>query len=222
MTQMNLIDSIFVINLKRRRDRLETFYNQMPFHRSEVTVFEAVDGHNLKMDPLIFKTFLGNDFSWRRGVLGAALSHYNVWKDMLTSQDKVRVIFEDDTQFRDDFLDQWNNHISQDLPEKFDLIYIGGTASSYDNYIQNKINPSFGVPQYWGRDGKYGAYSYLLSQSGATKLCHWVEEQGIQRGIDGFMSDHYNQLAVFATDPFLCISYMNENSDIQDDFSSLV
>ena len=40
----------------------------------------------------------------------------------------LAMIFEDDVNFYEqhDFLDNWNNKISKNLPNYFDLIYLGG------------------------------------------------------------------------------------------------
>ena len=58
---MNNIDQIFVINLKRRPDRLASFYKDLkyiPLNRDSVIVFEAIDGSELNMEDEYIRKFI--------------------------------------------------------------------------------------------------------------------------------------------------------------------
>ena len=43
--------------------------------------------------------FKDNNFAFKRGVVGCALSHYNVWKQIAESDYEYCAVFEDDCKF---------------------------------------------------------------------------------------------------------------------------
>lgn len=58
---------------------------------------KAVDGLLLSPTTELKHLFKNNDFGSRRGVIGCALSHYNLWKRLVNdSQHEYYVIMEDD------------------------------------------------------------------------------------------------------------------------------
>jgi glycosyl transferase family 25 len=85
---------------------------------------EAVDGKELIMTPEIQKMFADNNFNFRQGVVGCALSHLNLWKQLIDDKyNDYYLILEDDTILCNDFA----NKISK-LNENFkckDFILLG-------------------------------------------------------------------------------------------------
>ena len=58
---------------------------------------KAVDGALLKPTSELKHLFRNNDFGNRKGVIGCALSHYNLWKRLIDdSHHEYYVIMEDD------------------------------------------------------------------------------------------------------------------------------
>ncbi len=199
------IDNISVINLERRKDRLIQFCIESPINQKLVHRYQAVDGKTLEPIEEIKKLFSGNDFSNNKAVIGCAMSHYNLWKDFhQNSQNGNILILEDDVKFTQDFIHKWNNIYYPNLPEEYDLVYIGGRPDPTQTYLGEKINDYIGKPKYAGKNGKYGAFAYILSHQGIDKLLKYVEENGIKRAIDGILSDNYYQLKVYALDKFIC------------------
>jgi hypothetical protein len=85
--QMQLGLSVKVLNLDRRPDRWSTFVGHMESVVSSAFVdrcvrHSAIDGQTLAMTPDIEHTFRGNDFAYRRGIVGCALSHISIWRDL--------------------------------------------------------------------------------------------------------------------------------------------
>lgn len=110
----------FVINLRRRPDRLAVFEAQAK-DRFEYSVFAAVDsrrvGHLMQnvwpdwVDPLLEREM-------NTGEIGCLLSHYALWEKCVELNEPI-VIFEDDIQL----LDYNPTDVEQQLT-KYDFIYL--------------------------------------------------------------------------------------------------
>ncbi len=201
----------------------------MPFgDRRFVTRLCAVDGYELKPCRELATLFRGNDFQYRRGVIGCALSHYELWKRVAGAGDvQNALILEDDVLFVRDF-PRLFRELTASLPEEYDLLYVGGypldaageeafrrgdesALPPPDAYVGERIRPWIGTP----RPTDIGTYAYMVSRDGAGKLCACVEAHGFHRAVDYFLMDCWPQLRVYAAVPFLCWSGWGEGSDIQ-------
>ncbi|MEP7272631.1 MAG: glycosyltransferase family 25 protein, partial [Acidobacteriota bacterium] len=124
--------TIKLLNLDRRPDRLKTFREAALakagarfLERCER--FRAVDGESLVMDDDIRHLFRGNDFNYRRGMIGCALSHLEIWKEAAKTDDATFLVFEDDVRLTDDFggqLVEVCGALAEDHPN-FDLVILG-------------------------------------------------------------------------------------------------
>lgn len=215
---------IKVINMKNRTDRLDKVTELL---RKEKLLFErveAVDGKNIKMTPEILHIFKDNDFHYKRGVIGCALSHYYLWRRLMDSSDDYYVILEDDVNFTEGFKDkliELIDHISQ-----YELIFAGYHMTS-DN---KKNNPS-----YFSVDSSLvikpintdiyigGTHCYIISKNAASELVKYVEDNGIKHGIDYMMCKVQNNVKVYESMPFIAYADWVEtinnkvDSDIQYD-----
>ena len=100
----------FVINLKRRTDRLEQI--NLPF---EYEIFEATDG---KVE--------FNDYPVKQqGFMGCWDSHRRLFTDVKDKNINTVMVLEDDIEVCDDFNNKLEK-IMNELPEDWDLLYLGG------------------------------------------------------------------------------------------------
>lgn len=100
----------YVINLKRRNDRLEKI--NLPFNYE---IFEATDG---KID------FADYPIK-QQGFMGCWDSHRRLFTHVKNNKLDMVLVLEDDIEVCDDF----NNKLSKvmsELPEDWDLLYLGG------------------------------------------------------------------------------------------------
>jgi GR25 family glycosyltransferase involved in LPS biosynthesis len=228
------IDHLVVLNLNRREDRLRSF--QARARRAgigEVERVPAVDGTGLSPSPELRELFRGNDFGYRRGVLGCALTHYRLWQRIADPAwpHRLTAVFEDDALFCRDFLAVWSGEVAPWIPDDGELLYLGGLSRPApmmdllldhthflgpEDYVADAVNPRFGRP----RRIQFCAYSYVLSRSGARTLCRIVARLGIYRAIDWFVIDCWHCLDVYVCVPTLCWSY-GDDSDIQEKFETL-
>ena len=211
---MKGVDKIYVVNLEKDKERLEAFYKKSPFKKDEVSVLKAINGYKIEMNDFIKNLFEGNDFNYRCGVTGCALSHYYLWKKLAKELDEemsLAMIFEDDVNFYEqhDFLDIWNNKVFPTLPNFFDLIYLGGCHHD-DTYKRTKNHKNMNVGPnlcYPFRNIGFGTYSYLMSKKGAKKMVEIADQWKIKRGIDHVLRNaEMKGMVIHATVPLLCWS----------------
>ncbi len=150
-----------VINLDRRPDRLEIFYNNIKKLDSDIDItkierFSAIDGEKLLediknkgyQDDIIFE-YLRNNKTYAKGELACLLSHYFLLKkisnDVTIEDNQIVFIFEDDVFVNEEYLEKNSfKDIVKELlifDSKFDwdLLYMGGIQDII-NYIPININ----------------------------------------------------------------------------------
>lgn len=119
----------FVINLKKRSDRLEKFKKEVQNYllSLDIEVIDALDGSTIDLKN---KFFLKNVNEWNfkyldertlRGVIGCCLSHLKCYKKIINSNEKYCVIFEDDCSLKKSFSINLNELI---IPKKFGIIFL--------------------------------------------------------------------------------------------------
>jgi GR25 family glycosyltransferase involved in LPS biosynthesis len=112
----------FVINLKRRKDRLENL--NIPF---DFEIFEATDG----------KIHFHDEPPKSMGYLGCWDSHRRLLEKIKNDNLELAMIMEDDVVLCDDFLKKLEI-IFFELPEDWDLVYLGGwNLGGIKKYSQN-------------------------------------------------------------------------------------
>jgi GR25 family glycosyltransferase involved in LPS biosynthesis len=186
--QFNKVNAIKVINLKRRPDRKEEVTKVL--NGSGVTDFdivEAVDGKELKPTLELAKLFKGNDFGSRVGVVGCALTHYNLWKALLADpKSNYYVILEDDITLSSNF----NKKIEclKSVFEKEQYLLLGYHMFTKNREALKKIYEeksdrleiaSLNYNMYVG-----GTFGYSINKAGAKILVDYIAANGIKHGID--------------------------------------
>ena len=227
-----------IINLERRQDRKEETIKKLTdagINKDQYEFINAVDGQKLESTQEIFELFKENDFGNRRGVIGCALSHYNLWKRLLTDKDnEYYLIMEDDfslcSNFKTKIESLKNEFISKDF------IFLGyhmfenereKVKNIYDNDLLETIKvTSLNKNLYIG-----GYFTYSINKNGAKILINYIENNGIKHGID-YLNKIINSLKSYECQPQLVFSVWNEggkkiDSDIQNiydglDFSNLI
>jgi GR25 family glycosyltransferase involved in LPS biosynthesis len=169
------IFEIKVVNLERRPDRKEqTVAKFKEQNIAEYKFIEAVDGQNLDVGADIIELFKGNDFGSRKGFIGCALSHYNLWKKLLESPDEYYFIMEDDVQMGPDFSEK----LKSIYYSNYDILFFGYSMFSS---VREKIGVDgeftvgrLSMNQYVG-----GTFAYSINRTGAKKMIDYIEKNGI-------------------------------------------
>ena len=124
---------------------------------------------------------MGNDFGSRRGIVGCALSHYTLWKQLVAdTTNEYYTIFEDDITLVDGFKDKWD---SAKAVADADMIFLGYHVHDQNKSVITAVVENTMVPLdkhvYIG-----GFYAYIVTKRGAKKLLDYISQNGIRHGID--------------------------------------
>ena len=206
---------IKVVNLKRREDRL----NDMKIKLTEqcidsCEIFEAVDGKKLKPSKFVQNLFEGNDFQYRKGVIGCALSHYTLWKKLEGDDiNQFYVVLEDDITFVNDFKPKLEKVLHEFVKNSMNFCIIGGNSLKIPNKEISELVISKSTKKIV--DGTYG---YIVSKNGAKMMLNYINQNKIKRAIDTIYAETFsfinyvNEYLVFTPSYQL---YGNEETDIQ-------
>lgn len=169
-------DTIIIINLKRRKDKLDRILSRIDTlglnKVFNVVVFDAVDGRDINQEwldkegvviqPNYFDPFRHRGIT--TGEIGCALSHYKSWEMIYNNKDiKSALIVEDDAVFPDEFLDDLKFIQENVDPMDWELFYLSRKKirdEKEQEYCEGIVRPTF---SYW-------CLAYIVNKSGARKL----------------------------------------------------
>jgi GR25 family glycosyltransferase involved in LPS biosynthesis len=210
------ISDIMVINLERRKDRLDKFIENHPTLKGKMAVHTAVDGKALTLTPAIARVLRPNDFFWKKAVAGCALSHLGLWYKLASSgpETKSYLILEDDAKLAADWQEKWAAAADQ-VPGDWDVLYLGGVLppnwAGFESVKERVAGPWCRVApnQNFGQQTPtryfhFCAYAYVLSKAGAQKIMKMIEgRDGFFTSADHIMCNHYELLNMYFLDPKL-------------------
>jgi len=216
------IGEAYVINLERRKDRLEKFKETHKNIKDRVYLMKATDGRTLTLTPELAHCFRNNDFNWKKSVMGCALSHLTLWEKLANDKlAKSYLIMEDDVVLFDRWILRWMT-AAKHIPADADVIYLGGILPPNKAgfpQVAEKVNEYFGrvAPNtlYSSTPRRYFHfcnYAYVLTQSGARKLITLVKEKGIFTSGDHMIVNHGdNLLNIYFTTPLLATCFQEND-----------
>lgn len=217
---------MYVVNLKRRNDRKETMKELLAKEGiDDYTFFNAVDGIELSMTDDIKTMFKGNNFGFRRGVVGCALSHIQLWKQLIKdTSNEYYIVLEDDVTLCDNFkakLETYTNSICENM-DNWDVLFLGHHLKAHainDRYVcsSNSQQPMADRSTSVG-----GTFGYIVHKKGAEKMVNIIETKGIIYSIDGFLT-LTPEIKLWNVQPHLVFSdwtgiNANVDTDIQHDY----
>jgi len=140
---MNNIDKIFIINLKHRTDRWDECIKQL--NKYNITNYERFDAvrYDLKdINPIHYKKNnmkISNNYIL--GTMGCKFSHYNIIMNAKKNNYNNILILEDDFLFCNNFIERYNEIISNIEKEKIDIsmLYLGFSIVRKDPYTDTSL-----------------------------------------------------------------------------------
>ncbi len=201
-----------VISLSFREDRRSRILTCKEMQNLEWKFLDALHGKSLQINSLpseILSTQSKRSLS--SGSVGAILSHYAAWKELLLTQEDSFYLFEDDIVLASGFKEAIES-IWTEVPGNFDIIYLG-SGLSITNDMLARISRRLYVPHFPRR----GLYGYILSRTGIHKLLRLVFPIKILfGGIDTVIGNLVRQgaLNAYHVYPHLCTTDMTFTSNI--------
>ena len=188
-------DNIYIINLMRREERQIRMSKSLEVLGLKAQFWTATDGKELTTKNLedLGISFLPGylDPHHKRpmtmGEVGCFMSHFNIWKDMISRNFSKAIVLEDDVRFGRAFKTQVKNALRQiDLEDgSVDLIYLGRKKQSAEDEVRRSEN--FVEPKY-----SYWTIGYILTRTGAEKL---IDSDPLSKllPVDEFLPIMFNQ-----------------------------
>jgi GR25 family glycosyltransferase involved in LPS biosynthesis len=208
----------FVVNLDRRPDRYNTFKKNTQSVFLNYKRFSAVDGKTLQSTPDLQYLFRGNDYNMRRGIVGCALSHLQLFHNLANSTKDAYCVFEDDAVFTQNFQQKFDC-LYNSLPENWDIVFLGHTER-YTQQNNGLVKRNAYQALYFSYGGTFG---YLISRKGAMKMIEFINRTGMTNAIDTMMQKSADILDVYYTEPRLVFSSCdNRDTDIQRDMTGII
>jgi GR25 family glycosyltransferase involved in LPS biosynthesis len=192
-SKKNTDKKIKIINLERRKDRKENIIKVLTDAEIDPSAYEfitATDGKTLKPTKFLKDLFNGNDFGNNRGAIGCAISHYNLWKQLINDKDnEYYLIMEDDFTVSCNFKEKLDKLIHDKCFLEKDILFLGyhmfekHRQSNFSTY--NSVNDEPCKIVELNQELYIGGYfSYSINKSGAKKMLDYIEKNGIKHGID--------------------------------------
>jgi GR25 family glycosyltransferase involved in LPS biosynthesis len=215
-----------VVNLERRPDRLAAFTAELEERAGTDMArrcrrFPAIDGAALQLTDAVRDQFRGNDFGYRRGVIGCALSHLGLWREVAAADAAACLVFEDDAELAPGFTDALRACLASAAASApgWELLLLGyhpWRALDEDPEVDAAVRP-----MRWERF-LGGCFAYVVTRGGAQRLAELADRDGIRNGIDWFIMRQHLELDVLEAVPAIASSPIAEpgsdvDSDIQHD-----
>ena len=220
---MNKIFKTFVINLKRRPDRLYDFYNKnkhiLPI--LDIEVEEAVDGEEIVLNQKMRKIFHTSDALFRKGIMGCAFSHIKLWGKLVNDKTHdMYLVLEDDvwmSKSTEQYLKMLPNKMNETFKD-WDVLFLGNHVKKERKQMSQVIIEKYDTEKFM--ENSYGGtFCYLINKRGAAKLLSNIIANGMNFAIDWDMC-RLDCMNNYFMHPLLAFSEMandlpTNDSDIQ-------
>jgi len=224
---MNISDiPKFVINLKRRADRLERF--QKSVNLQDIITVYGFDGKNPGSESDFEKNvfnILPNNLMV--GEKGCFISHLRIYQKIVQENIPYAIIFEDDAIFCEDFENKLER-IIQNIPNNTDILYFGGRFHADfkmegGTYLPISENIVAHTNIRWEQrnQGNHDrtTIGYIISNNLANRLINMFNFGQLNNyAVDHFLIKYCmnNSIQILNTYPLLCYSSaVSSDSDIR-------
>ena len=216
-------NNIKVVNLKRREDRKKSMIDQ--FNKENILNYEfieALDGNELKESEELRLLFECNNFNYRKGIMGCALSHIQLWNNLINdNNNNYYIILEDDLELSTNFKEKLNQHCKLFEENNLEHLSLGTYECNYSEQDKIKTNEitifQKNVYKFWNI-----TFGYIISKEAAKKMVSFINKCSIKCAIDNPLS-HGEVLKYHHT---TCCIVKQKNvqelgTDIQYDYNNL-
>jgi glycosyl transferase family 25 len=215
----------YVINLKRRPDRLLNFYEIFPFYDYEIVY--GFDGKNYENETAeekeMFDRFTNN---LNHGEKGCFISHMRIYRDIVEKNIPYAMILEDDPILCENFKERLTKVVGE-LPDDFNIFYFGGRFTpefkmdegSYIRITDNIVAHNPSNIDLTSDNHNRGAFGYIISNSFAKAIVTLFKLKSVSYiPVDHWILQYciFNRLEILNSYPLLCHSPASSpDSDIR-------
>lgn len=191
---LNKIFKTVLVNLKRRPDRLRTFFNDnkhiLPILNIEIE--EAVDGETIQLNQKMRRIFQTSDTQFRKGIMGCAFSHIKLWGKLANDPEyNMYLVLEDDIILRkdsEDILKIMPKTMNETYPD-WDILFLGHhTKINIKGLEERSLFIEKYTPEQFMEKSYGGTFCYLINKTGANKLLSTILTNGMNYAIDWDMT----------------------------------
>lgn len=212
----------FVVNLDNRKDRWDNFEKIAPPFLSYER-YSAVNGYKLAPTREMEILFNNCDYNFRKGMVGCALSHLDLWCKIAYMNQPI-IILEDDITFSPNFKNMIGNIF--DYSETFDVCFLGHHSIIVNKKESIDLSLIYKTSDESLQYSLGGTFGYIITPVGAQKLLTFIQKNGMTNGIDTMIQKAGDEIGLYYCDPPLvyseCIQHnYNADSDIQSNYESL-
>lgn len=214
----NAFDKIYLMNLKRRPDRLNNFlekYRQSDMRKELIVKFDAIDGSKLDIDSVPLSElaiaelkqlqtvgFRTKHYQLTKGAIGCYLSHVKIWEHILKNKEENILIFEDDADVPFDLKKRINEQI-QFIPNDWDIVLFGYDCTKcmkYENYSE--------VERFML------THCYMIKKSAIIKIMNTNTLFPITQQIDAYLSELSSIINIYTVKEKI-VKQFKSRTDIQ-------
>lgn len=216
--KQNIYQRVYLINLKRRPDRLNNFlknYKESDMKNNNIIKFDAIDGSNIdvskcplselaraELQQLESTGFRTKHYQLTKGAIGCYLSHVKIWENILKNKSEIALIFEDDAQVPVD-LNKRIHEEMKNIPNDWDIVLFGFICKKcmkYDNY--NEVERFMLT------------HCYIIKKQSIAKIMNTNTLFPITQQIDALMSELSSLINIYTVKEKL-VPQFNSRTDIQ-------
>ena len=214
----NIFDRIYLINLKRRPDRLlnfNKFYAKSDLKNFQITKFDAIDGSKLDISKIPLTElarseitqlettgFRTKHYQLTKGAIGCYLSHVKVWEHILKNSADSVLIFEDDAKVPPNLKRDINERMNH-VPKDWDIVLFGFLCTKCMKYSEYSRVDRFML-----------THCYLIRKQAIIKMMDTNSLFPITQQIDWMMSEMSSILNIYTVNDKL-VTQFKSRTDIQ-------
>jgi glycosyl transferase family 25 len=209
MSNDNLENNIWIINLDKSKDRMDKIKKNFEEHKIKFNRFSAIYGKNVS-DEYIDKnvSFMCKNFLCNYGLIGCAASHKTLWKQLINSKENFYIIFEDDIELTEKSFKIINKIIPYLNNKEYDIDYLNLNCINYGCGIHKTI---FSIDEY--KFGKpyipLSTGSYIITKKGANKLLNYISNNSYHIDFEILFVKFFSNFNYYASN----ISIVNLTND---------
>lgn len=168
---MEKINQIFIINLEKDKDRLLNSIKELNKYKLyNFNFINAVYGNKLNDDKYKSYTTSIGYYITSPSMVGCGMSHIKTWKKIVEDNIEYSLILEDDFNFKNNFLKDFNE-LMINIPDNFDLLFLNSNLFT-NKYLKLKdINDYIYKPLFI-----FEMVGYVITLEGAKKLLNYIDK----------------------------------------------